>query len=190
MNNIRVLKLQITYIVALLSTILTLCLTYTFFGKQNGSEITLTMLLIAVICWSTILYSSIKTKQMVKKIVSTIYNETNPSDIVSIYNWLTGRYFGINKNTGDILIIALNMKGQQIFGFDYQSWSGYEIYGNKLTLKFNNLDMPYFVINDVEAPKFKHKLDVFLSNVFQHSVTPNAKFSSIVENKMKVASLI
>ncbi|EAR6585380.1 hypothetical protein FHE25_21475 [Salmonella enterica] len=184
MNNFRVQKLQFTYIVALLSTIVTLCLLY---ASRSISGVTIFALVIAITSWSIILISSIKTRNKINNIVNSVYKNTNQDEIVSIYNWLTGRYFGINKTTGDILVIALNRKGQHVFGFDYKTWSGYEISGNKLTLKFNNLDMPYFEIHDVSVAKFKHKLDVFLSNVFQRAVIPNKNFSTIVEKIAQTA---
>lgn len=184
MNNFRVQKLQATYIIALLSTILTLCFAY---ATGGSSGIVIITFLIAIICWSIILYSSIQTKRKINIIANNVFSESNKDEIVSIYNWLTGRYFGITKNTGDILVIGLNKKGQQIFGFDYQTWSGYEVSGNKLTFKFNNLELPYFEVHDVAVSKFKHKLDVLLSNSFQGTIKPNKNFSSIVEKIVQTA---
>ncbi|EJF4177050.1 hypothetical protein PCX05_004049 [Salmonella enterica] len=177
MNNLRVPTLQITYIVALLSSIITICL---FLSKSVSNIITIT-LLIAIISWSIILYSSIKTKRKVNKIANTVFGTNASSELISIYNWLTGRYVAIDKATGSILVIALNKKGKQVFGFDYQTWAGYEICGNKLTFKFNDLELPFLEINDISVTKFKHNLDVLLSNVFQNSISPTKNFSTVVE---------
>ncbi|EDW9103533.1 hypothetical protein NOF79_002977 [Salmonella enterica] len=177
MNNFRVPALQITYIVALLSSIITICVLL----SKSVSHITTVTLLIAIISWSMISYSSIKTKRKVKKIVNTVFNTNASSEVISIYNWLTGRYVGIDKATGSILVIALNKKGKQIFGFDYQTWAGYEVCGNKLTFKFNDLDLPFLEINDISVTKFKHNLDVLLSSVFQNSISPNKNFNIVVE---------
>ncbi|EOI6844079.1 hypothetical protein ACMVI2_004221 [Salmonella enterica] len=177
MNNFRVPALQVTYIVALLSSIITICLLL----SESVSHITTVTLLIAIISWSMILYSSIKTKKKVNKIVNTAFSANASNEVISIYNWLTGRYVGIDKATGSILVIALNKKGKQIFGFDYQTWAGYEVCGNKLTFKFNDLELPFLEINDISVTKFKHNLDVLLSNVFQNSISPNKHFSTVVE---------
>ncbi|EAM3505977.1 hypothetical protein EOU36_23085 [Salmonella enterica] len=177
MNNLRVPTLQLTYLIALLSSVITLCLLWT----KSGSLITVATLAVAIAGWSIILFSSIRTKRKINKIVNDVFGSNASSDVISIYNWLTGRYVGIDKATGNILVIALNKKGRKIFGFDYQIWDGYEVCGNKLTFKFNNLDLPSLEINDAAVTKFKHKLDVLLSNVFQKNISPNKNFSTVVE---------
>ncbi|MBW5276072.1 hypothetical protein [Citrobacter sp. On28M] len=177
MNNFRVPTLQLTYVIALLSSIITLCLLW----AKSGSLVTDATLTIAIVSWSIILFSSIRTKRKINRIANDVFGSNASNDVISIYNWLTGRYVGIDKTTGNILVIALNKKGRKIFGFDYQIWDGYEICGNKLTFKFNNLDLPYLEIHDAAVTKFKHKLDVLLSNVFQKSISPNKNFSNVVE---------
>ncbi|WP_387691527.1 hypothetical protein [Photorhabdus sp. RM71S] len=186
MNNYRVPLLTTIHLLALILTIFTLMVIYNYFDTGRNAGFSSIMFILTLSVWSLILLTYRKSEEKIKNITRSVFGE-DTNNIVSIYNSVSGSFFGINNKTGEILLIALNRKGRKVFGFDYNTWAGYELEGHKLTLKFNDLDMPYFTIQDTTIPKFKHKLDVLLSASFQQKVKLGSNFSAFVQQKALTA---
>ncbi|MEN3262421.1 hypothetical protein AAH678_27640 [Sodalis endosymbiont of Spalangia cameroni] len=187
MNNFRVPLLTAFHILTALLTIFSIGVVFNYFSTGRGYGLTFITLLITTFMWFFLYFIYASSRKKVKNIINSVFGEHDVNKVVLIYNSLSGRCFCINSETGDILLIALNGKGEKVFGLDYDIWSGYEIEGSKLTLKFNNLAIPYFTIHDVTVPKFKHKLDVLLSYNYQLNEKEKNTFSNTVQQKLQPA---
>ncbi|HIB1631495.1 TPA: hypothetical protein ACWV6Y_005470 [Salmonella enterica subsp. enterica serovar Muenchen] len=134
--------------------------------------------------WATLLYFSMTGKKKIQRIVKSVFADSN--SVISHNSPYSLRYVGIDTNTGNILLIALDKLRPQVFGFNYNDWAGYEKKDCLLTLKFNDLNNPSFQINsNATINPFVDKLDFLLSSSYTPSTGNNKQFSKIVTEKLQ-----
>lgn len=108
------------------------------------------------------------------------------NSVISHFGPYSLRYIGIDTNTGNILLIALDKFRPQILGFNYNDWAGYEKKGCLLTLKFNDLNNPRFQINsNATVNHFVDQLDFLLSSSYKPSTGYSKQFGKIVTEKLQ-----
>ncbi|EAU6351568.1 hypothetical protein DRE43_19250 [Salmonella enterica subsp. enterica serovar Java] len=186
MNTMREPFLVSIHVLAALCTILSMMVVYNAFDTHRGGEFALYAILFTGALWLIVSYFLIGGKRKINRIANSIFG--NNATVISHYAPGSGRYIGIDTNTGNILLIALNKSGQKVFGFDFNDWAGYEQNDCALTLKFNNLDTPSFKVNsNAKIIPFIHKLDFLLSQSYSPSKGNNKKFSQIVAERMQAA---
>ncbi|EDT0849252.1 hypothetical protein C6395_001478 [Salmonella enterica subsp. enterica serovar Berta] len=186
MNTMREPFLVSIHLLAALCTLLSMMIVYNAFDTHSGGDFAIYSILFTGGLWLIVAYLYIGGKRKVHKIANSIFGSN--ANVISHYVPGSGRYIGIDINTGNILLIALNKSGQQTFGFEFNDWAGYEQNDCALTLKFNNLDNPSFKVNsNAKIIPFIHKLDFLLSPSYSPSKCNNKKFSQIVSERMQAA---
>lgn len=186
MNRFREPFLVFVHILAAVSTMFGLMVAYNFIDTGKGLSFTIDMVLFAAFLWCVFLYFYLGGKMKVNKISLNAFGGNK--SIVSHYAPYSGRYVGVDEESGKILLIALNEPGGEVFGFDYHDWDGYELNDCKLTLKFKNIERPCFTVNsNARIVSFCHKLDVLLSKSYAPLKNEGEAFSKIVQRKLQAA---
>lgn len=111
-----------------------------------------------------------------------------PQNELEINRWDIGLYVGIDKNTGNILMISKSEK--IVKGMGCKSLTGYECRGNSITLKFDDISFPCFTAylsTEKESMAYCHKLDVILSPMYRPIKESGDDFSIFVQQKIKAA---
>ncbi|PNL03947.1 hypothetical protein CEQ28_000715 [Hafnia alvei] len=174
------------HLLAALCTILTAMIIYNAFDTHRGGEFATYAFLFTVALWLIVLYVFISGKRKTQKIINSIFGDN--TSVISYYAASSGRYVGIDTNSGNILLIALDKSGQQVFGFNFHDLAGYEQKDCVLTLKFNDINTPSFKINgNAKIIPFIDKLDFLLSPSYSPSKGNNKQFSQIVAERMQAA---
>ncbi|CAI1072193.1 Uncharacterised protein [Serratia entomophila] len=126
-----------------------------------------------------------KSKEKTENIINSyICNNFMPTNGYEIKILDIGKYVGIDIKNGTILLLSTT---DSIFkGVSTSELTGYECRGNMLTLKFNNVYLPYFKIHTGSESKcmdFGHKLDVILSSSYRPENESGNNFGEFVRNK-------
>ena len=107
-----------------------------------------------------------------------------PNPDYEMNRWDRGEYIGIDTKHGTMLMASAHKK---LFkGKNIKELAGYECRGEILTLKFNDIEFPTFVINagtESKCMAFGHKLDVLLSPSYQPAVNVGSAFNDFVRQK-------
>ncbi|EBM5323006.1 hypothetical protein D1B73_27450 [Salmonella enterica] len=174
------------HLLAALCTIFSMMIVYNAFDTHRGGDFAIYSILFTCVLWMIVLYYLIGGKRKINRIANSFFG--NNASVISHTSPYSLRYIGIDTNTGNILLVALDKSGQKVFGFDFNDWAGYEQNDCALTLKFNNLDTPSFKVNsNAKIIPFIHKLDFLLSPSYSPSKVNNKKFSQIVAERMQAA---
>ncbi|HDD8675947.1 TPA: hypothetical protein PBO82_004604 [Escherichia coli] len=165
-----------THFIAAISSIITIVLLPKQLSSKTFSLFFLFFFAFSVISWFYIYsYYSLQ-KNKVKKIINTIgFN----GKIISYMDSISGKSIHLNTNNGDILTIDVNKN--KINGYSFNEWSGFELDDCTLTMKFNDIDAPVFIIkSNGKIREFRHKLEAFGSNKY----TTTNGFKELVQRKL------
>ncbi|EGK0919371.1 hypothetical protein IOM36_001644 [Salmonella enterica] len=170
------------HLLAALCTVLVIA----FYFGTGVSKFVIYLTLFTGALWVTLLYFSITGKKKIQRIVKSVFADNN--SVISHFGPYSLRYVGIDTNTGNILLIALDKFRPQVLGFNYNDWAGYEKKGCLLILKFNDLNTPSFQINsNATVNHFVDKLDFLLSSSYKPSTDYSKQFGKIVTEKLQTA---
>ncbi|ECA3794847.1 hypothetical protein FPE53_22720 [Salmonella enterica subsp. enterica] len=174
------------HLLAALCTILTITIIYIAFDSSGSKTFAIYPIIFTGALWLIVFHYLIGGKRKIQKVVNSVFG--NNASVISHTSPYSLRYIGIDTNTGNILLVALDKSGQKVFGFDFNDWAGYEQKDCALTLKFNNLDTPSFYVNsNSKIIPFIHKLDFLLSSAYSPSRSNDKRFSQIVAERMQAA---
>ncbi|EDY1997991.1 hypothetical protein GTD56_004526 [Salmonella enterica subsp. diarizonae] len=184
--SLKSIFISFIHLLAALCTILSLIVVYNAFDSHRGGEFALYAILFTGELWLIVFHYLIGGKRKIQKVVNSVFG--NNASVISHTSPYSLRYIGIDTNTGNILLVALDKSGQKVFGFDFNDWAGYEQKDCALTLKFNNLNTPSFYVNsNAKIIPFIHKLDFLLSSAYSPSRSNDKRFSQIVAERMQAA---
>lgn len=184
--TLKSLFISIMHLLAALCTILTAMVIYNAFDTHRGGEFATFSFLFTAALWMIIFYFHISGKRKIQRISNSVFKDN--TSVISHCSPYSLRYVGIDTSTGNILLIALDKSGQQVYGFNFNDWAGYEQKDCALTLKFNDINTPSFKVNsNAKIIPFIDKLDFLLSPSYSPSKGSNKQFSQIVAERMQTA---
>jgi len=188
MNSFHLKTISVLHIFSAVITIVALFSIYYFFDNQAhaGGPTAVTITLLAAISWFALVFLKKSIHQKIESIIqSSQCANFSAQNTLSFTDVRQGKYIGIDKNNGTMLVISLGEKiGNIASGIDFKDLLGYELSDCNLTLKFNNPNTPTFNINsNAKIKDICHKLDVFLSKSFKPEHDTGKTFSQFVQAK-------
>ena len=98
----------------------------------------------------------------------------------SVMMILYGTYDFIMERCG-YCVDMFHKTENKINGYSFHEWSGFELDDCTLTMKFNDIDAPVFIIkSNGKIREFRHKLEAFGSNKY----TTTNGFKELVQRKL------
>lgn len=92
-----------------------------------------------------------------------------------------GMYVGVDTTHGTMLLVSIY---ENIYkGMMLSQFSGYHCEGGKMTIKFNDINFPFFVMypgNEAKNMEFAHKLDALISHSYSPTSAPTTDFGAYV----------